>query len=171
MISSGKSAITSRSLSIVNLATSWHQRGWREEIPTEPHWQWPGRWSATCWRLNADNRISFRPRLHKNLFLIREKQKHRDLSKRRLPGPAGWRLSDGVQLPRLSSSCFGTGREHTLNHLRRLASLRQQMDVWSCSGMHGPSAVRQSCAERDPINRYARSPRARPKASSFSLDS
>ena len=32
---------------------------------------------------------------------------------RRLPGPAGWRLSEGVQLRRLSSSCFGTGRSPT----------------------------------------------------------
>ena len=80
---------------------------------------------------------SIRPRLHKTLFLIRKKQKHRDLSKRRLPGPAGGRLSDGVLLPRLSPNCFGTGREHTLNHLRRLSSRRQQMDVWSCSGCRG----------------------------------
>jgi hypothetical protein len=33
------------------------------------------------------------------------------------------------ELPRLSSDCFGTGREHKLNLLRRLNSPRQQMDV------------------------------------------
>jgi hypothetical protein len=45
----------------------------REEIPTEPRLQLPGRWSATCWRSNADNRISFRPRLHKDLLLGKSK--------------------------------------------------------------------------------------------------
>jgi hypothetical protein len=36
---------------------------------------------------------------------------------RRLPGPAGWRLSEGATLRRLSTDCFGTGSEHKLNLL------------------------------------------------------
>jgi hypothetical protein len=37
-------------------------------------------------------------------------------------------------------------------------------------GMLGPSAVRQSCAERDPDQSQCALSRARPKTSSFSLD-
>ena len=36
---------------------------------------------------------------------------------RSLPGPADRRLSDGGFLRRLSTNCFGTGREHKLNLL------------------------------------------------------
>jgi hypothetical protein len=34
---------------------------------------------------------------------------------RRLPDPAVRRLSEEIALPRLSTNCFGTGREHKLN--------------------------------------------------------
>ncbi len=50
---------------------------------------------------------------------------------RRLPGPAGRPLCDGVKTPRLPLNCFGAGREHKLNLLcKTLRSLRQQMDVF-----------------------------------------
>src|SRR3954447_16722460 len=42
-----------------------------------------------------------------------------DYTARRLPGPAGSRLSDGLSALRLPPNCFGTGSEHKLNHLRR----------------------------------------------------
>jgi hypothetical protein len=38
---------------------------------------------------------------------------------RRLPGPAGCRLGEGVPAPEALSNCFGTGREHKLNLLCR----------------------------------------------------
>jgi Transposase IS116/IS110/IS902 family len=45
-----------------------------------------------------------------------EKQKHRDSSTRRLSGPAGCPLGEGAILQRLITNCFGTGRDHKLNH-------------------------------------------------------
>ena len=111
-----------------------------------------------------------RPRLHKNLFLIREKQKHQDLSKRRLPGLAGRRLSEGVPLTRLSSNCFETGREHTLNLLRRLLSARGSKWMSGPARMQGSSAARQSCATNDFDQPQCALSTARPKTSSFSLD-
>ena len=39
---------------------------------------------------------------------------------RRLPGPADCRLGEGSELRRLTTNCFGTGREHKLNHLQWL---------------------------------------------------
>jgi hypothetical protein len=36
---------------------------------------------------------------------------------RRLPGPAGGRLSEAEQSAKAPTDCFGTGREHKLNLL------------------------------------------------------
>jgi hypothetical protein len=55
---------------------------------------------------------------------------------RRLPDPAGDGLSDGGNLPRLPSVCFGTGREHKLNLLCGL------FGVSDCKWMSGSAESR-----------------------------
>jgi hypothetical protein len=98
-----------------------------------------------------------------------EKQKHRDSSTRRLPGPASCRLGKGPTLLRLITNCFGTGRAHKLNHLRWLDRLRQQIDVRSCR-MQAPPAVRHSCAAEASRSARCALSGARPETPCFSLD-
>ena len=63
---------------------------------------------------------------------------------RRLPGPAVWRLSEGkINLRRLSSNCFGTGREHKLNLLCGLFGVLDSKWMSGPAGMQGPPAERQ----------------------------
>jgi hypothetical protein len=59
---------------------------------------------------------------------------------RRLPGPAGRRLSEGHQTPEALSELFRDWqRTQTQSSVRTPRSLRQQMDVWFCeSGDHQP---------------------------------
>jgi hypothetical protein len=68
---------------------------------------------------------------------------------RRLPGPAGRRLSEGDQTP---EAHFGLIRDwqrtQTQSSVRALRSLRQQMDVRFCSKQE-PSAERHCCVGKD----------------------
>jgi hypothetical protein len=81
------------------------------------------------------------PRQHERTFL--KKKKHQDYSGRRLPGPAVWRLSEGNRTPRLSSNCFGTGREHKLNLLCGLFAVLDSKWMSGPAGMQGPPAEKQ----------------------------
>src|ERR1035438_10704762 len=52
---------------------------------------------------------------------------------RRLPGPAGRPLCEGVKTPEAPVGLFrGWQRTQTQSSVRTLRSLRQQMDVWFC---------------------------------------
>ena len=69
---------------------------------------------------------------------------------RRLPGPAGWRLSEGDQTPEALSELFRDWqRTHTQSSVTALRSPRPQMDVWFCR-MQEPSAERHDCAIKGP---------------------
>jgi len=68
---------------------------------------------------------------------------------RRLPGPAGCRLSEGDQTPEAPSNCFGTGREHKLNLLRR--PYRARDSKWmSGSAKAGTTAERHTLRAAGP---------------------
>src|SRR5712691_4329562 len=92
----------------------------RKAMRIAPPWRWPGRWSPICWPWIAEKRTSFlqkgeaRRRLKPPAAVEKRLQ---DYTARRLPGPAGGRLSEGDQTPEAPSNCFGTGREHKLNLL------------------------------------------------------
>ena len=74
--------------------------------------------------------------------------------------PAGRRR----RLLRLSSDCFGTGREHKLSLLRWLqGASRQQMDVRFCSEQE-PTAERQRAQRRFLIELATRSPEREKKS-------
>ena len=63
---------------------------------------------------------------------------------RRLPGPAGCRLSEGDQTPEAPFELFRDWqRTQTQSSVTALRSLRQQMDVWFCLKQE-PSAERHS---------------------------
>jgi hypothetical protein len=54
---------------------------------------------------------------------------------RRLPGPAGRRLSEGEQTPEALHELFQDWqRTQTQSSVRAPWGLRQQMDVWFCDG-------------------------------------
>jgi hypothetical protein len=84
-------------------------------------WQWPGKWLCGCWPWKNATETSClpasssKPRQRKNFLIRKTKTGSIDAqaarSRRSPPGR-------GRRLPRLSSSCFGTGREHKLNLLR-----------------------------------------------------
>jgi hypothetical protein len=79
--------------------------------------------SMLAW--SAGNRTSCLPknsaeRQQRKTFPDEEREKHQDSSMPRLPGPAVCRLSEGDETPEALSNCFGTGREHKLNLLRKL---------------------------------------------------
>ena len=64
---------------------------------------------------------------------------------RRLPGPAGWPLGEGVKTPEAPVELFrGWQRTQTQSSVRTPRSLRQQMDVWFClieAGIIGREAL------------------------------
>ena len=76
---------------------------------------------------------------------------------RRLPGPAGRPLCEGVKTPEAPVDCFGAGREHKLNLLCGLFGVLQQMDVWFCL-MQESSAERHCCVRQILIRPIARPP-------------
>ena len=68
------------------------------------------------------------------------------------------------------SVCFGTGREHKLNLLRRLYGARGSKWMSGSATMQEPSAERHMCAAKDPDQIDSALPRARPETSGFSVD-
>src|SRR5271154_4278249 len=95
----------------------------REGIPTGPRSRLPGRWSAICSRWSAGNRTLWLPRSSaaaqqqpKNLS-NKEKAKTSGFIDAQTARSRGCRLGEGSKLRRLTTNCFGTGREHKLNHL------------------------------------------------------
>ena len=109
-------------------ATSWHcftNESGSEATAIGPPWQWPGKWSCYMLaverrrrRLRACRRVQADRGSVKH-FPNKEKQKQGSIdaqAARSRRSPPGRRR----RLPRLSSNCFGTGREHKLNLLRQL---------------------------------------------------
>ena len=89
---------------------------------------------------------------------------------RRLPGPAGWPLGEGVKTPEAPVELFrGWQRTQTQSSVRTLRSLRQQMDVWFCL-MQESSAERHCCVKADPDETNCAPSGARPGILCFSLD-
>ncbi len=89
---------------------------------------------------------------------------------RRLPGPAGRPLCDGVKTPEAPVELFrGWQRTQTQSSVRTLRSLRQQMDVWFCL-MQESSAERHCCVTADPDQINCAPSGARPGILCFSLD-
>ena len=74
---------------------------------------------------------------------------------RRLPGPAGSRLSEGNHTP---EALFGLFRDwqrtQTQSSVRTLRSLRQQIDVWFCE--QEPPAERHKCVRKILIDDVAK---------------
>jgi hypothetical protein len=73
---------------------------------------------------------------------------------RRLPGPAGCRLSEGDHTPEALYELFRDWqRTQTQSSVTALRSLRQQMDVWFCRAQEPmPRGILESC---EILNRYA----------------
>jgi hypothetical protein len=89
---------------------------------------------------------------------------------RRLPGPAGRPLCDGVKTPEAPVELFrGWQRTQTQSSVRTLQSLRQQMDVWFCL-MQESSAERHCCVTLNPDQINCAPSRARPGILCFSPD-
>jgi hypothetical protein len=89
---------------------------------------------------------------------------------RRLPGPAGRPLCEGVKTPEAPVGLFrGWQRTQTQSSVRTLRSLRQQMDVWFCL-MQESSAERHCCVAADPDQTNCAPSGARPGILCFSLD-
>ena len=89
---------------------------------------------------------------------------------RRLPGPAGRPLCEGVKTPEAPVGLFrGWQRTQTQSSVRTLRSLRQQMDVWFCL-MQESSAERHCCVTADPDQINCAPSGARPGILCFSLD-
>ena len=89
---------------------------------------------------------------------------------RRLPGPAGSPLGEGVKTPEAPVELFrGWQRTQTQSSVRTLRSLRQQMDVWFCL-MQESSAERHCCVTADPDQTNCAPSGARPGILCFSLD-
>ena len=89
---------------------------------------------------------------------------------RRLPGPAGRPLCEGVKTPEVPVGLFrGWQRTQTQSSVRTLRSLRQQMDVWFCL-MQESSAERHCCVAADPDQTNCAPSGARPGILCFSLD-
>src|ERR1022692_4481217 len=89
---------------------------------------------------------------------------------RRLPGPAGWPLCEGVKTPEAPVELFrGWQRTQTQSSVRTLRSLRQQMDVWFCL-MQESSAERHCCVTADSDQTNCAPSGARPEILCFSLD-
>src|ERR1700680_3388138 len=77
---------------------------------------------------------------------------------RRLPGPAGRPLCEGVKTPEAPVGLFrGWQRTQTQSSVRTLRSLRQQMDVWFCL-MQDSSDERHCCVAQILIRPNARPP-------------
>src|SRR5208282_3047762 len=94
---------------------------------------------------------------------------------RRLPGPAGRPLGEGVKTPEAPVGLFrGWQRTQTQSSVRTLRSLRQQMDVWFCLmqelSEQESSAERHCCVEADPDQTNCAPSGARPGILCFSLD-
>ena len=89
---------------------------------------------------------------------------------RRLLDPAGDELSEGDNLPRLPSICFGTGREHNLNLLRGLFGVSNSKWI-SGSAESRNHQPRGTVAQRQIlIKPIARSPERAQKILCFSVD-
>lgn len=89
---------------------------------------------------------------------------------RRLPGPAGRRLSEGVKLQRLSPNCFGTGSEHKLNLLCGLLGVLDSKWM-SGSARAGTISREANTAYGNVLIRSRSAPSgARPEMLCFSLD-
>ena len=89
---------------------------------------------------------------------------------RRLPGPAGRPLCEGVKTPEAPVELFrGWQRTQTQSSVRTLRSLRQQMDVWFCL-MQESAAERHCCVAADPDQINCAPSGARPGILCFSLD-
>ena len=89
---------------------------------------------------------------------------------RRLPGPAGSPLCDGVKTPEAPVELFrGWQRTQIQSSVRTLRGLRQQMDVWFCL-MQESSAERHCCVTADPDQTKCAPSGARPGILCFSLD-
>ena len=94
---------------------------------------------------------------------------------RRLPGPAGRPLGEGVKTPEAPVGLFrGWQRTQTQSSVRTLRSLRQQMDVWFCLmqelSEQESSAERHCCVEADPDQTNCAPSGARLGSLCFSLD-
>jgi hypothetical protein len=89
---------------------------------------------------------------------------------RRLPGPAGCRLGEGAKLRRLTTNCFGTGRDHKLNHLGRLFGARDSK--WMSGPASDAGTTRREALvrrnETNPDHRNARSPERAQRTRVFS---
>jgi len=72
-------------------------------------------------------------------------------------------------LRRLITNCFGTGREHKLNHRWRLSRARDCKWMSGPAGTQGPPAERHSCAAKDSRSMQRALSGARPENSCFSL--
>jgi hypothetical protein len=89
---------------------------------------------------------------------------------RRLPGPAGCRLGDGVKTPEAPFGLFRDWqRTPTQSSVRTLRSLRLQMDVRFCE-MQEPPAERHCCVTTDSDSSQMRALPSAPGDLVFPLD-
>ena len=84
-----------------------------------------------------------------------------------VPPVADW--AKGQHPRRLITDCFGTGRDHKLNHLRRLSVVRGSKWMSGPAGMQGPPAVRHKVRSNEPRSSKCALSRARPENSRFLL--
>jgi hypothetical protein len=99
-----------------------------------------------------------------------ERKDSRDYTVRRLPGPAGGRLSEGDQTPEAPFGLFRDWqRTQTQSSVKAPRGWRQQIDVWFCEA--GTNAERHTLrAVGSEYVGFARSSVARVRRIVFSLD-